>query len=107
MQIHVLIEPIARNGYRAQATEPFAVRASGATREEALRKLRAKIDSRLKKGAEIVGLEVGAKSELGTVSKWGQAPAHPSTNTRTLKARAGARPHFETLRQLPNSSPGP
>jgi hypothetical protein len=59
MQIPVLIEPIARNGYRAQVVEPFAVSAKGATREEALSKLRAKIESRLKKGAEIVGLEVG------------------------------------------------
>jgi predicted RNase H-like HicB family nuclease len=60
MQIPVLIEPIARNGYRAQSKEPFAASAKGATREEALAKLRAKIESRLKKGAELVGLEVGA-----------------------------------------------
>lgn len=60
MQIPVLIEPVGRNGYRARATEPFAVTARGATREEALAKLRAKIESRLKKGASIVGLDVGA-----------------------------------------------
>jgi hypothetical protein len=60
MQIPVLIERIARNGYRARGVEPFAVSAKGATREEALAKLRAKIESRLKKGAELVGLEVGA-----------------------------------------------
>jgi hypothetical protein len=60
MQIPVLIEPVGRNGYRARATEPFAVSAKGATREEALAKLRAKIEDRLKKGAEIVGLEIGA-----------------------------------------------
>jgi hypothetical protein len=60
MQIPVLIEPIARNGYRAQGMEPFAVSARGATREEALAKLRAKIERRLKKGAQLVALEVGA-----------------------------------------------
>ena len=60
MQIPVLIEPITRNGYRARGMEPFAVSAKGATREEALANLRAKIESRLKKGAELVGLEVGA-----------------------------------------------
>ena len=60
MQIPVLIEPMARNGYRARGIEPFAVSAKGATREEALAKLRAKIESRLKKGAQVVGLEVGA-----------------------------------------------
>lgn len=59
MQIPVLIEPIARNGYRARGVEPFAVSAKGATREEALANLRAKIEERLKKGAELVGLEVG------------------------------------------------
>jgi len=63
MQIPVLIEPIARNGYRAQAREPFAVNAKGATREEALTKLRAKIEGRLKKGAELVALEVGTPAD--------------------------------------------
>ena len=62
MQIPVLIERSGRNGYRAQGMEPFAVRAKGATREEALAKLRAKIEKRLKNGAEIVGLEVGGAS---------------------------------------------
>jgi hypothetical protein len=42
--------------------EPFAVSAKGATREEALAKLCAKIEKRLKNGAEIVGLEVGGAS---------------------------------------------
>ena len=59
MQIPVLIERVARNGYRAKSAEPFKVSARGATREEALAKLRAKIQTRLKKGAEIVGLEIG------------------------------------------------
>jgi predicted RNase H-like HicB family nuclease len=48
MQIPVLIEPVARNGYRARVLEPYAVSAKGATREEALAKLRAKIEKRLK-----------------------------------------------------------
>jgi hypothetical protein len=61
MQIPVLIEPVARNGFRAKGVEPFAVSAKGATREEALAKLRAKIEKRLKKGAEIVGLEVSGE----------------------------------------------
>jgi hypothetical protein len=61
MQIPVLIEPIARNGYRAKSKEPFAVSARGATREEALAKLRAKIERRLKNGAAIVPLEVSSE----------------------------------------------
>lgn len=63
MQIPVLVEPVAKNGYRARSMEPFAVSVKGATREEALAKLRAKIEARLKKGAELVGLEVGASSD--------------------------------------------
>src|SRR5947209_5403171 len=63
MQIPVLLEPVARNGYRAQSKEPFAVSARGATRAEALAKLRAKIEARLKNGTELVGLEVGAPAD--------------------------------------------
>jgi predicted RNase H-like HicB family nuclease len=61
MQIPVLLERLARNGYRAKGMEPFAVSAKGATREEALSKLRAKIDKLLKNGTELVALEVGAR----------------------------------------------
>ena len=59
MQIPVLVERVKENGYRASGKEPFTVSAKGATREEALAKLRAKIQTRLKNGTEIVGLEVG------------------------------------------------
>ncbi len=47
------------NGYRARGAEPLAISARGATREEALAKLHAKIQSRLKNGTELIGLEVG------------------------------------------------
>ena len=59
MQIPVLLERDKGNGYRARGTEPFAVSAKGSTREEALAKLRAKIQARLKNGTEILGLELG------------------------------------------------
>lgn len=64
MQIPVLVERVKGNGYRARGKEPFAVSAKGATRAEALAKLRAKIQTRLKNGTELVALEVGQ-------------PAHP------------------------------
>src|SRR5262249_16238565 len=63
MQIPVLLEPLARNGFRAKSNEPFAVSAKGATREEALANLRAKIEKRLKNGAALVGLQVGTASD--------------------------------------------
>jgi hypothetical protein len=59
MQIPVLVERLKGNGYRARGKEPFAVSATGSTPEEALAKLRVKIQSRLKNGTAIVGLEVG------------------------------------------------
>src|ERR1700680_3604504 len=59
MQIPVLVERVKGNGFRARGSEPFAVSAKGSTRQEALAKLRAKIQARLKNGTEIVGLEVG------------------------------------------------
>jgi hypothetical protein len=62
MQIPVLVERMKGNGYRARGKEPFVVSAKGATREEALAKLRAKIQMRLKNGTEIVGLEVGQQA---------------------------------------------
>ncbi len=62
MQIPILVERIAGNGYRARGSEPFAVTAKGATREEALAKIRAKIQARLKEGTELVGLEVGPEA---------------------------------------------
>jgi len=63
VQIPVLIEPIAQNGFRARGMEPLGVSADGATREEALSKLRAKIESGLENGAELVGLEVGTAAD--------------------------------------------
>ena len=58
MQIPVLIEPIAQNGYRARSAEPFALSAEGATHEEALANLREQLAARLKNGTAIVALEV-------------------------------------------------
>lgn len=58
MHIPVLVERIKGNGYRARGAEPLAISARGATREEALSKLRAKIEARLKKGAELVNLDI-------------------------------------------------
>ena len=62
MQIPVLVERVKGNGFRARGTEPFAVSARGASREEALAKLHHKIQKRLEKGTELVGLEVGPQA---------------------------------------------
>jgi len=61
MQIPVLVEPIAGNGYRARGIEPFGLSAEGSTRAEALAKLRGQLEARVSAGAEIVTLEVGVQ----------------------------------------------
>ena len=58
MQIPVLIEPIAGNGFRASGGEPLAVVVEAPSREEALAKLREQLQARLRNGAEIVPLEM-------------------------------------------------
>jgi predicted RNase H-like HicB family nuclease len=61
MKIAVLVERVKGDGYRARGSEPFAVSARGATREEALTKLQAKIQAKLKNGTELVGIEIGSE----------------------------------------------
>ena len=58
MQIPILIEPIAGNGYRARGGEPLALTAEGASQEEALANLKAKLQARLGNGAVVVPLEL-------------------------------------------------
>lgn len=60
MQIPVVVERVIGNGFRARSADPVALSASGPTRDDALAKLRAKIQTRLKKGAELVNLDLDA-----------------------------------------------
>jgi hypothetical protein len=58
MEIPVLIEPVAGNGYRASGGSPFTFAAEGATREEALRNLSELIKAKLGSGSRVALLEV-------------------------------------------------
>ncbi len=58
MEITVLIEPVAGNGFRARGGEPFDLIGEGATPQEALNQLRERIRGRLTSGACVVSLEV-------------------------------------------------
>lgn len=59
MQIPVLIEPVAGNGYRARGAEPLHLTAEGASREEALNNFKQKLDARLQQqGAVVVPLDI-------------------------------------------------
>lgn len=57
MQIPVLVEPVANEGFRATAGPPLPVSAEGATPDEALRNLRAAIDGELKNGKQLISVE--------------------------------------------------
>lgn len=59
MQIPVAVERVKGNGYRARSAEPLAASARGPTRKAALARLRQKIEVRLRKGTQLIGLEVG------------------------------------------------
>ena len=62
MQIPVLIEPVAGNGYRTRGGEPFGLSAEGATREEVLRRLQDQVADRLAAGASFASLEIAAST---------------------------------------------
>jgi predicted RNase H-like HicB family nuclease len=58
MQIPILIEKVAENGYSARGGEPLALSADGASQEEALANLKVKLQARLDAGALVVPLEL-------------------------------------------------
>jgi hypothetical protein len=58
VRVPVLVEKIADQTFRATSSEPFVFRAEGATRDEALQKLRESIHAKLTAGAEITHLDV-------------------------------------------------
>lgn len=59
MEIPVLVEPVANNGFRAVCGEPLRLETEAPTREEAIRKLRQLIELRVAAGAEVVAVSVG------------------------------------------------
>jgi hypothetical protein len=60
MQIPVLVEPLANNGFRARAGEPLPLSAEGATPEEALRNLHAVIERQFRTGKQLRSLDVAS-----------------------------------------------
>jgi hypothetical protein len=87
MQIPILIEPIAGNGYRARGGALLALTAEAPTREAALAKLKEQLEAQIRKGAEIVPLEIGPSPHplaefIGMfkddpwIEDWKQAMAH-------------------------------
>ncbi len=63
MEIPVVIEPAAGNGYLAKTGEPLALSMAGASREEALRNLKQAVQQRLQSGTTIASLDVAIQGE--------------------------------------------
>ena len=62
MQIPVLIEPVANNGFRAKGGEPSPLSADGATPEEAVRNLRVAMDRQLKNGKHLRSVDIAEEN---------------------------------------------
>ena len=58
MHLTILLEPADGQGYRASSGSPLDIAVEGASREEALGKLREQIEHKIRSGVEIVTLEV-------------------------------------------------
>lgn len=63
MTITVLVERLAEEGYRATGGPPPGFSAEGATRDEALSRLREEIGRRLATGAALMPLEIEVPAE--------------------------------------------
>jgi hypothetical protein len=62
MQIPVLVERVANNGFRAKAGEPLPLSAEGATPEEAVRNLRTELDRQIESGKQFRLLDIGSEN---------------------------------------------
>jgi predicted RNase H-like HicB family nuclease len=69
MEFSVLIQRISSNGYRASCGAPLFAMAEGVTRDEALAKLRAELETRLK-DAEVVRLTIHPKLPISKEPVW-------------------------------------
>ena len=63
MKIPILVEPIENDGYRATSGPPLAASAEGATRDEALARLREEINRRMADGAVVMPLDINTTEE--------------------------------------------
>jgi hypothetical protein len=58
VEIPVLIERVASNGFRVSGTSPFPFTVEGTTREEALGKVRELVEKRAAEGAEVTTVQL-------------------------------------------------
>ena len=70
MEFSVLIQQVLGNGYRASCGEPLVAIAEGATRDEALAKLRTDLEARTAVGDEVVRLTIHPKRSISKEPVW-------------------------------------
>jgi hypothetical protein len=61
VQIPILIEPVAGNGFRSRGGELFGLSGEGATRAEVVAQLQEQLAARLREGTELISLDVAAQ----------------------------------------------
>ena len=70
VEFSVLVQQVLGNGYRASCGEPLVAIAEGATRDEALAKLRAVLEARIATGAEVVRLTIHPNRSISREPIW-------------------------------------
>src|SRR5947209_13798632 len=60
VELSALVQQVQGNGYRAWTGEPVPASAEGATREEALARLRVLIQQQMQNGIEVVRMQIAA-----------------------------------------------
>lgn len=68
-EVSVIVEPVNGTGFRASCGAPVSASAEGASREEALERLRAQLEGRFRHGAEVVCLRIGDRT-LPATAVW-------------------------------------
>lgn len=64
MGIPVLIERVGKGRFRATSGEPLPASVEARTRDAALAKLRAEVGKRLRDGAELISVDLGAPARV-------------------------------------------
>jgi hypothetical protein len=70
MEIPVLVEKVAGDGYVARVGSPFNWSAEGPTPDEAVRRLREESDRRLAAGVQVASLTLPAGPAGNPLAKW-------------------------------------
>jgi predicted RNase H-like HicB family nuclease len=77
MDIPVLVEQVQGNGFKATTVSPLSCTAEGATREEALTRVREMVAAKLASGAELTTVTISPKKNPWLALAGTLDPDHP------------------------------